>query len=151
QRRRLFLILGLSFAGLVVVLGVISAIVVVKVVIPKLRARVVSEALARGIELGFDDVEVSWNHLSVDNARFRLVGVRGLAGRVKRIDVTTTGLEPTAIHLEDLHLELLGSLPSVVLELSEWTKNYPEAYSLPLRADPVSLNWRSSQDEKPWL
>lgn len=151
DKRRLFLVLGLVFAGLCLVLGIVAVVVAIKVLIPKLRERVVGEARARGIELGFEDVEVSWNHLAVERARFRLVGVRGLAGTVERIDISTSGFEPTGIHLEQLHLELLGSVPSVALELSEWTKNFPEAYALPLRADPVSVRWRTAAQEEPWL
>ena len=143
--------LALVFLGLCLVLGIIAIVVAIKVLRPMLRERVVSEARARGIELGFEDVEVSWNHLAVEQARFRLVDVRGLAGTVARIDISTSGFEPTGIHLEQLHLELLGSVPSVALEMSEWTKNFPEAYALPMRADPVSVRWRTTEPEEPWL
>ena len=75
DKRRLFLVLGLVFAGLCLVLGIVAVVVAIKVLIPKLRERVVGEARARGIELGFEDVEVSWNHLAVERARFRLVAM----------------------------------------------------------------------------
>ncbi len=149
--KRLVVTLALVFGGLfVLVLGTLI-IVALFVLPPMVKERIVDEARARGIELGFDDVEVSWSHLTVEQARFRLVGVRGVAGTVDRIDITTSGFEPTGVNLEKLHVELLGSLPSVALELSEWTKNYPKAYALPLRAEPVSLAWRTGEKEDPWL
>jgi hypothetical protein len=132
-------------------LAVALVLVLVLVVVPRIKERVVSEARARGIELGFDELEVSLGHLSIENARFRLIGVRGLAGTAQRIDITVTNFEPTGLHLEQLHLELLGSVPSFALEFSEWTKNYPEAYVLPLSANPVSLRWRTDTADDPWL
>jgi len=151
DRRRLLLTLALVFVGLCGLLAIGALIVVVKVVIPMLRERVVSEARVRGIELGFDDVEVSFSHLSIQKARFRLVGVRGVAGTVDRIDVTTKQFEPTGIHLENLHLELLGSVQSLAVETAEWAKTYPEAFALPLSAKPVSARLRSTLDEPAWL
>lgn len=151
NKKRLFLTLGLVFAGLLAVFAIAAVLVTIYVLVPMVKERVVSEARARGIELGFNDVEVSWNHLSVYEARFRLVGVNGLAGTVERIDITTSGFEPTGIVLEKLHLELLGSVPSLILETTEWTKNYPQAYNMPLRADPVSVRWRTVETQAPWL
>ena len=151
ERKRLFRIVGLVLAGLFVVLSIAGVLVAIFVVMPMLRERVVEEARKRGIELGFDEVEVSFSHVSVHGARFRLIGVNGLVGTVKRIDITTQSFEPTGIALEALHLEVLGSVPSLVLETTEWTKNYPQAYELPLRADPVSVRWRTTEQEQPWL
>ena len=150
KKSRIALIVAL-LVGTLAILAVAVALVVLLVVLPKVKERVVAEARARGIELGFDDIELSLSHVSIEKARFRLIGVRGLAGTAERIDVTTKSFEPTGIHLETLHLELLGSVPSVALELSEWTKNYPEAYVLPLSGDPVSVRWRTTAAEKPWL
>ena len=150
RKSRLALILALLFAALAI-LALTTALIVVFVVVPKIKERVLMEARANGIELGFDDLELGLSHVSIQNARFRLIGVRGLVGSANRIDVTTKDFKPTGLHLEQLHLEMLGSVPSLTLELSEWTKNYPNAYQLPLSADPVSLRWRSGEGEAPWL
>lgn len=150
RKSRLALILALLFAALAI-LALATALIVVFVVVPKIKERVLAEARTNGIELGFDDLELGLSHVSIQNARFRLIGVRGLVGSAKRIDVTTKDFEPTGLHLEQLHLELLGSVPSLTLELSEWTKNYPNAYQLPFSADPVSVRWRSGESEAPWL
>lgn len=151
QGRRWLPVVALVLGGLFVLLAVAGVVVALFVVRPMLRERVVEEAQKRGIELGFDDVEVSWSHLAVHGARFRLIGVRGVAGTVKRIDITTASFEPTGIALEELQLELLGSLPSLMLETSEWAKNYPEAFALPLSARPVGVRWRTTAPEAPWL
>jgi len=151
ERKRWFLIVGLTLAGLFALLAVGAVVVAIFVIRPMLRERVIAEAQKRGIELGFDEVEVSWSHLSVYGARFRLIGVKGVAGTVKRIDITTQSFEPTGIALEELHLEVLGSVPSLILETTEWTKNYPDAFTLPQNARPVSVRWRITEAEEPWL
>ncbi|HEU5076203.1 MAG TPA: hypothetical protein VFU02_18550 [Polyangiaceae bacterium] len=151
ERKRWLPIVALVLGGLFVLLGVGAVLVAVFVIRPMLRERVVAEAQKRGIELGFDEVEVSWSHLSVSAARFRLIGVKGVAGTVKRIDITTSSFEPTGIALEELHLDVLGSVPSLLLETTEWTKNYPSAFTLPLSARPVSVRWRTTEADQPWL
>ncbi len=151
ERKRWLPVAALVLGGLIVLLAVGAALVALFVVRPMLRERVVEEAQKRGIELGFDEVEVSWSHLAVHGARFRLIGVKGVAGTVKRIDITTASFEPTGIALEELHLEVLGSVPSLVLETTEWAKNYPDAFTLPLSARPVSVRWRTTEPESPWL
>lgn len=151
ERKRWLPLAALVLGGLFVLLGVGAIVIALFVVRPMLRERVIEEAQKRGIELGFDDVEVSWSHLSVYGARFRLIGVSGVAGTVKRIDITTASFEPTGIALDELHLEVLGSVPSLLLETTEWTKNYPHAFALPLSARPVSVRWRTTEPETPWL
>jgi len=151
ERKRWLPIVALVIGGLVVLLAVAAAVVALFVLRPMLRERVVEEAKVRGIELRFDEVEVSWSHLSVYGARFRLIGVNGMAGTVKQIDITTSSFEPTGIALEELHLEVLGSVPSLLLETTEWTKTYPNAFTLPLSARPVSVRWRTTEAEQPWL
>ena len=83
-------LVALVLGGLFVLLAIGAVIVALFVVRPMLRERVIEEAQKRGIELGFDEVEVSWSHVSVFGARFRLIGVKGVAGTVKRIDITTS-------------------------------------------------------------
>lgn len=151
KERKRWPLVALVLGGLFVLLAIGAVIVALFVVRPMLRERVIEEAQKRGIELGFDEVEVSWSHVSVFGARFRMIGVKGVAGTVKRIDITTSSFEPTGIALEGLHLEVLGSVPSLILETTEWTKNYPNALTLPFSARPVSVRWRTTEPEPPWL
>ncbi len=77
--------------------------------------------------------------------------MRSVAAQVGRIDVTLDGMAPQAIELTNVDSLITGSITNVGLELSEWTKAHPGAYSLPLSAKNVHARFVEPAGAPPWL
>lgn len=118
---------------------------------PMVRERVIREARDRGVEMTFADMSFFWWSASFEGVRFRLVGVPGLEGTAKNIDVTLSSWEPRRISATDVHVEAVGSAADMALALGEWAKNHPKAYSIPVTATHVGVSYRASANEPPWL
>jgi hypothetical protein len=128
------------------------------------RERIVEEAKKRGFEIAFADAALEGNHVRLKGVSARPVGVRGAAATAQEVDATLSGLEwqsllfggADKVELVSLtgtgvNVSLLGSAPSLALELSQWTKRYPSAYDMKAEAYQVSIDWRSTDKEAPWL
>ncbi|HEY3234161.1 MAG TPA: hypothetical protein VGJ84_05565, partial [Polyangiaceae bacterium] len=118
---------------------------------PWVKARVIREAGARGILLEPGSVDFDLHTVEIHDAGFSLSGVTGLRGRAEHITVHLTGLEPERIELSGVYLQLEGSVAALALELTEWSKDFPRVYSLPLGATGMNIAWRSAPGQSPWL
>jgi hypothetical protein len=115
------------------------------------RSRIVEEARKRGVELSYEDASFWWTSASLEDVRFRLVGVPGLEGQVGALDVTLSSWEPGRIVAGDVRLAVVGSAADLMVTLASWTRRHPGAYQLPVAADAVALEWRAAPGEAPWL
>ena len=156
QRKRtskIWIGLGLLL-GLVLAAGV-TLLVALRAVGPWLQQRAVDEARARGIQLEIGRFEWGLDGLTLTDCRVTLVGVDGVGATVQRIDASVLiGLGRTTIEQLDIDTvaaELTGSPAALGLALSDWTRRYPQAYSTRARAKNVSMTWRNSSDQEPWL
>lgn len=130
---------------------------------PALRERIVAEAKARGLELEMEDFTVSAERIVLRGATVRPLGVRGLAARFETVTLELSGLgwdvlwrgtsevALTSVEVVGADVHVLGSAPSLALELSRWSEQFPAAYDLPARATGVALGWRATSEEAPWL
>ena len=143
-RLRLLLIVAAALVGLLVLAGVLLYVFW----IPHL---VVQEAKKRGVELELGEVSVSWGHATLESSRFRLEGVTGLQGEVDHVEVTLDGFEPRAFEARGLKLQVVGSAPTLALELSQWTAKHRSAYQKTVRVSGIDVTWKSSAEAKPWL
>ncbi len=136
-----------------IVLGVLLVFVIVAIAAcePLLRYGVKTKARERGIELSIGDVDFSWSRLRIEDLRFTLIGVKGLGGKVERLDVQLDGLSPQRLEASGVQLSITGSAASLVVQLSEWTKNYPTLPGIPAVAEKVAVQWRAAKDTEPWL
>jgi hypothetical protein len=67
------------------------------------------------------------------------------------VDFQLTNWEPGVIEASDVQVGVSGSLPRVLLELGEWTKNHPKAYELPLVASRINVKVAEQPAAVPWL
>jgi hypothetical protein len=129
----------------------------------KVREHVVAEAKKRGFELSFDELRRDGNVITLSVVTVRPVGVRGVAATVAQVEATVSGLdwkslllggtdqvELTSLEARAPFVRVLGSAPSLALELTQWSERYPSAYDLPAKATDVSLAWRASESVEPW-
>lgn len=150
SRKRALLIAGVVVGVLAAAL-IALAVVLLSYVRPALRQRVVDSAREQGFELSFDDLELSPLQATIHGARVRLIGVSCIETNARRIEMSLSGFSPETIHLVDFSVQVTGSLPKVMFELGEWTKNFPAAYDLPISAENVRVTVRSEPTATPWL
>jgi hypothetical protein len=137
-------------AALLLVLG--AAGVVLLVVVPNyVEAKVLSTAEAEGVTLEPSDISFGWGWVQITQVKVSLDKVRSVAMQVGRIDVTLDGMTPQSIDLSNVDSLITGSITNVGLELSEWTKAHPSAYSLPLNAKNVHARFVEPAGTPPWL
>ncbi len=138
---------------LVASIGLLLVVAVAAVLLfdPIVRFAVASQARSRGVELDCTTVELSLGSLKLGDCRFRLVGVRGVSGKLASASVVLDGLEPSRIEAAGVDVDAEGSAATVALDLGMWTKSHPGAFRLPVVASKVGLVYRSQQGGQPWL
>lgn len=143
---------GLLLALGIIILGVIGIVVGILAYLPGyIERRVVAEAKARGIELTPGEVAFGLGWVQLSGAEAKLLGAPSFAAKLKLVDVTLQGFTPVQVQLSDAQVGVSGSLPRVLLELGEWTKNHPEAFAAPLIATRVKLQVAETPAAAPWL
>lgn len=143
---------GLLIALGIVVLGVIAIVIGVQVLLPRyVEKRVVAEAKARGIDLTPGEIGFGWQWVQLSGARAKLIGAPSFEAKIGLLDFQLTDWEPGIIEAADVQVGVSGSLPRVLLELGEWTKNNPKAYELPLVASRISVKVAEQPAALPWL
>lgn len=142
----LLVLAGLAFAGLV------ALAVAAYVVLPAYVEREVKrQAAERGFELDIGSFTFGWEWVKLRDVRARLAGVTTLALHFDVIGVELDGKNVASITAEGVDARAQGALPVVALELGAWSKRFPSAYALPASASGVSLTWKPSATEDPWL
>jgi len=143
---------GLLVALGIVVLGVIAIGVGLFLYVPRyIEKRVVAEARQRGIELTPGEISFGWQWLQLSGASVRLIGAPSVEAKLGLADFQLKDWKPSLIEVSDVRVGVNGTLQRVLLELGEWTKNYPEAYELPVVASRVSVKVAEAPAVAPWL
>jgi hypothetical protein len=142
------LVIAVTVVSLVLGAAAVAAILLVG---PLMRSTVIDRARAMGVEMTFDGLHFWWFNASLEGVRFKLVGVPGIDGQARTIDVSLANMEPRAIEATELHLDVVGSAADLAVAVGEWTKNHPGAYKVPVSAHSLDVAWRPSATEAPWL
>ncbi|HYJ10649.1 MAG TPA: hypothetical protein VEX18_16615 [Polyangiaceae bacterium] len=143
---------GLLIALGVVVLGAVAIIVGLLLYLPGyIRQRVVAEAEARGIALEPGEISFGWQWLQLSGATVKLIGAPSFEAKVGLLDFQLADWKPTLIEASNVQAGVSGSLPRVLFELGEWTKNHPKNYELPIVASRVSIRVAEAAATAPWL
>jgi hypothetical protein len=143
---------GLLLALGIVVVGVIGIVAGVLAYLPGyIEKRVVAEAKTRGIELTPGEVSFGIGWVQLSGAEAKLIGAPSFAAKIRLVDVSLEGFTPLQVQLSDVRVGVSGSLPRVLLELGEWTKNHPEAFAAPLIASKVTLRVAETAAGAAWL
>jgi ADP-dependent NAD(P)H-hydrate dehydratase / NAD(P)H-hydrate epimerase len=143
---------GLLVALGIVVVGALAVALGLWLYLPGyIEKRVVAEAKARGIDLTPGEIGFGWGWLQLSGATAKLIGAPSFEAKLKLVDIALDGFEPKSVEVSDVQVGVSGSLPRVLLELGEWTKNNPRAYEAPLVASRVSVKVAEAPAEAPWL
>jgi hypothetical protein len=136
----------------VVVLSAVAIVVAVQVYLPRyVEERVVAEAKARGIDLEPGEISFGWQWVQLAGARAKLIGAPSFEAKVGLLDFQLNDWQPGVVQASDVHVGVSGSLPRVLLELGEWTKNNPKAYESHLVASRVKVTVAEKAAAAPWL
>ena|GEM_PF-537835 len=137
------------------ILGVLllgGAALALLVLLPRyVERKVLSTAEAQGVSLTPEDISFGWGWVQITQVKVTLDKVRTVEMQIGRIDVALDGLTPLSIDLTNVDGLVVGSISNVGLELSEWTKAHPSAYSLPLSAKNVHVSFVEPAGTPPWL
>jgi ADP-dependent NAD(P)H-hydrate dehydratase / NAD(P)H-hydrate epimerase len=129
-----------------------AAAVALLVLLPRyVERKVLSTAEAQGVTLKPESIAFGWGWVQITQAKVNLSRVRTVEMQVGRIDVALAGLTPLSIDLTNVDGLVVGSITNVGLELSEWSKAHPSAYSLPLSAKNVHVRFVEPVGTPPWL
>ncbi len=106
-----------------------------------LRAEIVRQAAARGIELDPGEIEVGMRALRFKGVSFTLAGVRGLSGSAARVTVRIEGLAPVGVEAESVAIGLVGA--GVAAELAAWGAAHgARAHELPAEVRGLRAGYR---------
>lgn len=138
--------------GIVALLGLGAVGIGLLVVLPRVvEAKVLAAAEEAGVTLEPDDIAFGWGWVQITQSKVTLDRVRSISMQVGRIDVALDGLRPTSIELTNVDAQVVGSITNVGLELSEWTKAHPGAYSLPLNTKNAHARFIEEAGSGAWL
>lgn len=143
---------GLLLSLGIVVVGLAGMVLGALAYLPGyVERRVVAEAKARGIQLSPGEVAFGFGWVQLSDAKATLIGAPSFEAKLKLVDVSLQGFAPTQVQLSDVQVGVSGSLPRVLLELGEWTKDHPDAFAAPLLANKVTLRVSEAPATAPWL
>ena len=143
---------GLLLALGIVVVGVVGIIAGILWYLPGyIEKRVVAEAKARGIALTPGEIAFGFGWVQLSGATAKLIGAPAFEAKIRLADISLQGFEPVQVQLSDVKVGVSGSLPRVLLQLGEWSKNNPRAFSAPLLASRVSLRVAEEAAGPAWL
>jgi ADP-dependent NAD(P)H-hydrate dehydratase / NAD(P)H-hydrate epimerase len=129
-----------------------AAAIALLVLLPRyVERKVLSTAEAQGVSLTPEDISFGWGWVQITQVKVTLDKVRTVEMQIGRIDVALDGTTPLSIDLTNVDGLVVGSITNVGLELSEWTKSHPSAYSLPLSAKNVHVRFVEPAGTPPWL
>jgi hypothetical protein len=134
-------------AAVLAVLGVAGVLSFGPLVDFVVRAR--ARSLGIAIESAKIDVGLGWVRLR--DARFGLVGVRGVRGQLQRATVELAWLTPRRVEARGVSVALECTPSDLALDLGEWAKDHPEAFRAQALAVNVDIGWRDGPGGKPWL
>lgn len=143
---------GPLIALVIIVTGVVAILVGIKLLLPGyVEKRVVAEAKARGIDLTPGKVGFGWQWVQLEGATAKLIGAPSFEAKLGLVDVQLQNFEPKLVEVSNVSVGVSGSLPKVLLELGEWTKNNPTAFDAPLVASRVNVKVAEAPAAAPWL
>lgn len=147
KRRRTFTYVLVTFIFLLLGAGIAGYLR-----LPAFAKRLAEErALERGVVLNVGAVDIAWGWVRLRDVTFSPVGIAGVKGRSDRVTVDLDRLDPTRISARSATLELEGPLARLSAEIDAWSKRYPASTRPPIAADGITLSWRQSPGEAPWL
>ncbi len=137
--------------GLAVFFGLLvtAAIAVVVLGPGYVRGRILEEALARGVVLAFDDMDLSLSQIRLHDVRIGLAGVRDFEASAGWVDVTLVDQQPTSITAGQLAITLTGT--DVLGALGTWKSEHAAALAAPLSGEDAHLEWHPSPGTAPAL
>jgi ADP-dependent NAD(P)H-hydrate dehydratase / NAD(P)H-hydrate epimerase len=112
---------------------------------------VIDQAHERGVVLEMAGVDYGIGWVQLREPRFTLVGVHGIRGAARTVDVRFEHFNPTGIDADGVSVQIEGSAPVLALELSQWTRSYPSTYSLRAVARDVAVVWRPAPGLPAWV
>lgn len=116
-----------------------------------LRILVHRKALAFGVVLDFDAVELRRSSVRITNARATLVGVSGIKLRASLLRVGLEGYEPVSVAADGGVVSLEGGVRDRLPGLAAWSNDHPQIFRLSGAANEVFVELRGTATITPWL
>lgn len=146
--KRRILKLAIAFVGGSLVALGIAGFFLLK---PWIRKQAIEKAAEHGIVLSIGEFSYSWSRVILHDPSFELAGLPRIHGTAKELEVSLVSFKLAGVRADDVHVEVEGTAPVVVLGVSEWTKRYPNIYRLPASATNVQVMWREQKGGAPYV
>ncbi len=147
MRKGIKITLGAIALGVIVV--VVGLLLAIK---PLLTRYVVAQARDRGVELVPGELRYGIGWVELDGFSFKLVGVRGLTGKLARAHIELDGLSPSKITLDGVDTQASGPPAAIALDVARWAQRYGGSFSgTPLAAHGIQLTYLSQHGSGKWL
>jgi len=130
---------------------VLSSVLVVLSLSALMRAMVVREARAQGVDLVVQQVDPGWGWVRLRDADVTFRGVDGVRVKLVRATIDLRGLSPTRMEVRGMQVSVQGSAADVMLDVAAFAKAQPDAMQFPIAAEGVSVQWSERAGDDPWL
>ncbi|HEX6764242.1 MAG TPA: hypothetical protein VF103_02165, partial [Polyangiaceae bacterium] len=132
--------------------GFVALAILAFVVVPAyIEREIVRRAAEKGVELEIGSLNFGWERVTLHDTRARLTGVTAVTLHFDTVEIGLDGSDLERLVLEGVDAKAQGALPAVALEVGAWSKRFPSAYALPMSASAISVSWRPSAIDDPWL
>ncbi len=148
SRSKLVLKIAIFAVPLFVAVAVIGGLLLYE---PIVRYMIVKKAKERGVAVVVGNVDFDWDEAELRNVRFALIGVNGLEGDIGRAKVKLVDFEPVSVDAERVQVRIRASATQLALEFGLWTADHPDAFSIPVNASGIHVDWASAVGGKGWL
>lgn len=118
---------------------------------PIVRHVVTSRAADLGVDLTFDDLDLSLDAARLTGVRISLAGVHGLSVRIDTLSLGLRRLSVESMDAAGVSFALEGPATDRLLELAKWSSDHVAALRIPGAAKGVRLDWRAKAGSAAWL
>jgi hypothetical protein len=130
---------------------VLFAVVIVLSLPALMRALVVREARARGVDLVVRQVDPGWGWVRLRDAEVTFRGIDGVRVKLVRATIDLRGVSPSRVEVRGMQVGVQGSAADVMLDVAAFAKAQPDALQFPIAAEGVSVEWKERARDDPWL
>lgn len=144
---------GIKIALGVIALGAVLVVIGLLLAIKPLLTRyVIGKAHDRGVDLTAGKLDYGLGWVELDNFGFKLVGVRGVTGKLSRAKIDLDGLSPSKITLTGVDVHAAGPPAAIALDVARWAQRFGGSFSgTPLAAHAIKLDYESQHGAGTWL
>jgi len=118
---------------------------------PIICAAATALAKPRGIALVAERGKLGFGTVEVIGIQANLIGVPGVTVSISQARLQLISIKSSPIELRGMTIDVVGSPATIIDDAERWARDHPAAVAFAFAATDVSIYWRNTEPDRPWL